>query len=137
MSERAYNILERAYKKSGPWINTELGREDVPWPTFRAVNLIEKGGKPVGGYTDVEKRMVTLSAGEMDRLLGEEYPEPFVENLAVSAFFHELKHYKDLMKMTSEERAEFRRKYVEDPLYNHEFEQRALDYGIKWARTLR
>jgi hypothetical protein len=136
-SGKAFNILERALDKAWPWIVTELGKEDVPRPKFRAVNRIEIAGRDVTGYADVEERMITLSASHVDKLLGMGYPEPFVEYAMLSAIFHELKHYKDLIEMSEEERQEFKERYVADPHYKDEFEKRARDYGILWARILR
>jgi len=136
-SKKAFDIVERALDKAWPWIVTELGGEGVPRPRFRVVNSINIAGRDVTGYADDKERMITLSASHVDNLLEMGYPEPFVEYVIVSAWFHELKHYKDLMKMSPEEREEFKRRYVEDPQYRDEFEKRALDYGHTWARTLR
>ena len=136
-SKRAFDILERALDKAWPWIHTELGGEGVPRPMFRAVNSIEIAGRDVTGYADDKERIITLSASHVDKLLEMGYPEPFVEHTMVSVWFHELRHYKDLMKMTPEEREAFKSRYVEDPQYKGDFEKRALDYGITWAGTLR
>jgi hypothetical protein len=81
--------------------------------------------------------MITLSASHVDKLLEMGYPEPFVEYAMLSAFFHELKHYKELIEMSEVERREFKKRYVADLHYRDEFEKRARDYGILWARILR
>jgi hypothetical protein len=136
-SKKAFEILERALDKAWPWIVTELGREGVPRPKFRAVNSIEIAERDITGYSDVEKGMITLSASHVDKLLEMGYPEPFVEYAMISAIFHELKHYKDLVRMSPEDRGQFKKLYVEDPQYREDFEKRALDYGHLWARILR
>jgi len=54
----------------------------------------------------------------------------------ISAFFHELKHYKDLKLMSPEELKEHERKYAEDPKYREEFERRVLDFGLEGASKI-
>jgi len=136
LSERAYRIIDEVYKEVLPYIEEEVSKELVDFPTFRAVKAIMIGPRSASGYTDVEKKTITISAGDIDRVFEMGYSEPFVKHVVTSALFHELRHYKDLMRMTPAEREEFKRRYVEDPEFHAEFERRATDYGLKWAREI-
>lgn len=131
-SDRAYRILETAWSKAYPYMEQEARRQGVPMPTCRTVNTIIIAGREKAGICDVEKGLLTLSAKEMDKLLEEGEPEPFVEYVAISGWFHELKHWKELMEVPPEKRAEEKKRYL-DPAHRDEVEKRALDYGFKWA----
>jgi len=136
LSERAYSLIDEVYKEIFPYIEEEISKELVDFPVFRAVRAIRVGPRSITGYTDVEKKTITISAEDVDKLFEMGYTKPFIKYVLTSAFFHELRHYKDLMKMTPVEREEFKKKYAENPEYHAEFEERATEYGRRKAEEI-
>ena len=135
-SERAYEILSAAYDISAPHMEKECSSQGVPMPTCRSVNSVLVETDEKGGYCDAEKGLLTLSAKEIDKALKQGFPEPFVLYLAISMWFHELKHYKDFKEATPTQREEMKRRYAEDPLYRKDIEKKTGEYGIMWAKKV-
>jgi len=88
----------------------------------------------IGGYTDYDKKMVTINAEAIEDMLKKEYDESFVKFTVVSALFHELKHWKQYATLSPGEKITFRLKYAEDPEFRKKVEEEAMEYGVKMAR---
>jgi len=126
------------HRKLLPYMEEELAREGVERPPkFVFVKSIVIGPWRVPGLTDMVRGEIYISAEEVDEMLEAGFPESFVRRHMAVVILHELKHYKDMVRMSPEGLREHLRRYAEDPEYHERFEDEATDFAIELTTRIR
>ena len=135
--DEAFHILERALRRSEPYIRRELEGEHVYGiPHFIAVEELEVNGERPEGSIDVGSLDIYINLGKLARLLERGFTRAFVEYEALHTIFHELFHYKILWRMSPEERRRYFERYESESEYRMRIEVEAEAYASYWASTV-